>query len=275
MKKILIGCGAVAVVIAVVCCFTDWGKIRGQVAVDSTLEGIDNMLGKIKVKRATISKTLDDIKKMQNDMLRSQAHCEARADLLGKKVEAHEKFKQQTDLTLAKLRAKLNDTALVTVSISGKEYSKQDVQKAAEKLIARRGTTISSIVTLKESQSLILKMAADLGDKLTASETKVASLKSLLAEIDTKEIAMKALKTSHVAGEDNSMADKLTKLETDIEDLLVDVNTDLTVEQKKWQDATADTSINSVDVLLEDIKDPSATVAEIDAILGDKNFAEK
>lgn len=262
MKVLVIVLVIVALLILGAAFFVKDLGARGSVAVDNALERIDGFLGKLTVKRKKISLAMGKVESSIEAMRRTRIQTTVKAERLDREIKSLEELVQQIDQTLSRLRTKLTESTPVGT------YSVDDIQRTSDRLITLRKNKAESISGLKEAQSVMQKTAEGLGQKQTVARDKVERFKSQLAAIDAKAVALKALQSSYAVGGGTSLSDQLADIEDKIEMLLVDVETELRVEGEKWDEVSVESDISSVDTLLEGLKEPAETVAEIDAILG-------
>ncbi|MFH1354064.1 MAG: hypothetical protein ABIH36_02140 [bacterium] len=241
---------------------------RGELVADSFLERIDRVLGKLAVERKAITLAMEKVKSDIEAMRRTRIQTTVKAERLDREIKSLEESVQQIDQTLSRLRTKLTGSA--PVEIAGRTYSVDDIQRTSDRLITLRKNKAGSISGLQEAQLVMQKTAEGLGQKQIVARDKVERFKSQLAAIDAKSVALKALQSSYAVGNSTSLSNQLAGIEEKIEALLVNVETELRVEGEKWDEAAVENDISSVDTLLQDLKEPAETVAEIDAILGDR-----
>lgn len=241
---------------------------RGSVAVDNALERIDGFLGKLTVKRKEITLAMEKVESSIEAMRRTRIQTTVKAERLDREIKSLEESVQQIDQVLSRLRSKL--VGPTPVEVAGRTYSVNDIQRTSNRLITLRKNKAESISGVKEAQSVMQRTAEGLGQKETVARDKVERFKSQLVAIDAKAVALKALQSSYAVGGDASLSDQLTDIEDKIETLLVEVETELRVEEEKWDEVVVESDISSVDTLLQGLKEPAETVAEIDAILGDR-----
>jgi len=272
MKVLVIVLVIVALLILGAAFFVKDLGARGSVAVDNALERIDGFLGKLAVKRKEISLAMEKVERSIEAMRRTRIQTTVKAERLDREIKSLEESVQQIDQALGRLRSKLAGST--PVEVAGRTYSVNDIQRTSNRLITLRKSKAESISGLQEAQLVMQKTAEGLGQKQMVARDKVERFKSQLVAIDAKSVALKALQSSYAVGGSTSLSDQLTGIEDKIETLLVDVETELRVEGEKWDEVTVESDISSVDNLLEGLKEPAETVAEIDAILGGRPEAK-
>lgn len=243
------------------------GGARGEVAIDKALGKIDGFLGKLSVNRKKIKNKMEQTEDSFDLMRRTKIETAVKAESLGKKIGLLEETLQQVDRELGRLRSKLTGPTPVVI---GATYTMQDLQRSSTRLIALRKSKAQAITDYKEAQLVMQKTTESLARKQISARQRIDRLESQLTAIDAKAMALMALRSTYAVGGDASMVDQLAELEGMVEDLLVDVETELRVEEEKWDEGAVMGGIAAADtLLLEDLKDPAETVAEINAILGD------
>jgi len=103
------------------------------------------------------------------------------------------------------------------------------------------------------------------------SSKQMATLKKKLDEIDIKKKALDDMKTAQtILGESGSISDKFSDLEVEINDLFIEVETEMRVESGKvaQREAALENSSDAIDKILNDMESADKTQARIDAILG-------
>ncbi len=107
--------------------------------------------------------------------------------------------------------------------------------------------------------------------QVTANET-MGRLNQKLEEIDIKREAVQAMQVNQeILGESGTISQKFTDLEKQIENLFVDVETQMALEKERLSERERDMNSRSesADQIMQDLESGSdATKARIDAILG-------
>ncbi len=240
---------------------------RVQVAKDKINDKIDRMLGDVEVKRAAIQSEMDGLKSGLENMRQTRIKAEVKLEQLSKKTKPINERIAKIDEALKTLRQHLSATE--DVEINGKTYKPAEVQKMAQDLIAQRKELSEEMKNLTSGEEGLQQTVTMLTAQRKRYENKLKQLASQVAEIDAKKEALDAYRESASAmgGNYDTLAENVEELEGNVEELFVDVEAALRAEEEKWDEAEAESTIESVDSTLEALSGPKDTAAEIDAIL--------
>jgi type VII secretion effector (TIGR04197 family) len=249
---------------------SDANKARIDVAKKKVLDRIDDALGKMDVQKAEIDNGIKSAKQAADGVRRAKVRAQVNLDQINEKVRPFEERISQCDQTLMKLRDAL--AANMPATIGGKTYSVDDLKDMAGKVIAARKDAETQINGFKSAREAMTKQVALLTKTQQGIETKIATLQSQMAKLDSEIVAAKAMKQSSAAmGDgDSSLAENLNELERKIAALSADAQSELALETDRWSAANAEKAISDVDAFIRDSQKSGDTVAEIDRILGGK-----
>lgn len=241
---------------------------RGEVAKDKVLAQIDKVLGELDVKRKSIEQ---NHRKLQRELLvlrDKRIGTEVRLEQLEKKKELSQTQLDRTKSQLAKLRELAVEVqSSGSIERNGKTYDAEDLQKSARELTTRYKSAEANSGNLQTSIDALSRSVNFLKDQESTSKELMDKLDAKISEIDSKKIAIDAVRhATSVAGDDKSVSDRINTLNKEIDEMFIDVETAMRVEESKLSDLQSQTS--SADELLAEPQDLNATMAEIDALLG-------
>jgi len=123
---------------------------------------------------------------------------------------------------------------------------------------------------LSEAEQSLQRVVSTLERKQQEYEQRLFRLEGQIAEIDAKQIALKAMQDASFAMGENeeNLARNVDQLEDQVLDLFADVQAELWVEDEKWNAASLETEFISADAIVAATQDPSDMIAEIDRVLG-------
>lgn len=248
--------------------FTGCGA-RAEVAKDKILAKLDKVLGELDVKRKEIEIKQRELRKQLDDVRQRRIESKVRLENLMEKKKASETKLNGLKQKLAKVKALVDEAAASedgTITREEKTYSKADIEKSGQKVIAAFKAEQTRIGGMEAG----IKALQDSFNFLQTQETTAVELMDKLAvkieAIDAKKIAVDAVKeATSISGDTQSMNDSLADLEKDIEELSIDLETALRVEESKLADL--DSSNSAADELLRETTNLDSLSSEIDDIL--------
>ena len=243
---------------------------RAEVAKDKIIAQIDKILGELDVKRKKIEVKRRALVKDMEDLRKSRISTGVRLEQLAKKEKSVNARMDKIVKDAAKLkerRAELGDDG--KLERNGKEYTEDDLMALAQKL-GKNAEILKNEKKMVATQIESLTRSFDFLKKQEATAKELMSkLEIKIEEIDSKKVAMDAIrKTKVAAGDQKSMSDRFEKLSEEIDGMFVDVESAMRLEEEKLTELQAET--DSADELLYDPKSLDESMAELDAILGDK-----
>ncbi|MGI9517929.1 MAG: hypothetical protein ACR2NP_12830 [Pirellulaceae bacterium] len=250
---------------------------RAQVAGEKLLDKIDSWLGELEVKRTAI----ENEKKKLEDAIENVREQKVKAKV---QLDRYQAMMDPVNSELTNIKRALGElqphlAATEDVEIKGKTYTTQQVQEMAntladefESLSKRLGGYEVAVQAFQESYDMLARQQD------TAADT-MKRLNEKLEEIDIKREAVQAMQVNQeILGESGSISEKFVDLEKQIEDLFVDVETQMVLEKERLSERERDMNSRSesADAIMQDLESGSdATQARIDAILGKDNGGEE
>ncbi len=265
MKKIVlfIGIGLLAVLgVAAL------GRARVEVARDKAVAKIDALLGNMEVKRKEIELSVAGLTNGLRELQKAKITAQVKHEQIGRRAEPIEQEVAKIDASLRRLRDHLaSDT---TLTVGGKAYQQDDLKNLASRLIEQRKVQSDQLAGLRTAQTRLQKVMESLERKQAEYEKRLAYIESQLTVIDSNRTALTAMKDAARAidSSDKGLAQSVAQLEDKVNGLYAEVEAELRVEDAQWTSTTREGQ--SADAILNAVRKPSDTIAEIDAILGER-----
>jgi phage shock protein A len=148
------------------------------------------------------------------------------------------------------------------VEIAGRTYTQDELKLMAQQVIAERKGAAEQLTVLRESQARLKKVVATLERKQGDYEQKLSAIENRVAAIDASRIALTAMKEAAevMDGGDQGFAQSVERLEAKVNNLYAEVETELIVEDAKWDEAT-------MDKFIVNLQKPTDTIEAIDKVL--------
>jgi chromosome segregation ATPase len=234
-------------------------EARTQVAKDKALAKIDSLLGSMDVKRQEIEISVGALKDGLAGLRKARIKAEVKLDQLDRRVRPVEDRLSTLDDTLKTLRDHLKSGTVV--EIAGRTYSQDELKAMAQQVIAERKGAAEQLSGLRDSQARLKKVVATLERKQQDYEQKLSAIGNRVAVIDASRIALMAMKEAGKALEGGDKG--LERLEEKVNDLCAEVETELIVEDAKWD----------TDNIMVKLQKPTDTIEAINKVLaqGGKN----
>jgi chromosome segregation ATPase len=270
MKKIVlfIGIGLLAVLGVMAL-----GRARVEVAKDHAIGKIDALLGNMEVKRKEIELSVAGLKDGLREIQKAKITAQVKHEQIGRRAEPVEQEVAKIDASLRRLRDHLaSDT---TLTVGGKVYQQDDLKNLASRLIEQRKVQSDQLAGLRTAQGRLQKVVEALDRKQAEYQKRLADIECQLAVIDSNRTALTAMKDAARAidSSDKGLAQSVTQLEDKVNGLYAEVEAELRAEDAQWASATKEGQ--SADAILNAVRTPSDSIAEIDALLGDKVASKK
>ncbi len=248
---------------------------RGKVAMDNIVSAVDKMLGELKVKRQKISDKMESLETGIKGIRKSKIETEVQKEMLHKKVEDQKSLKTKADENLAKVSKLLKDAEAssdgVVKTESGKELKKDSLTTYAKDLIAQQKSITTKLKGFEEAEKTLSRVVKTLEKKEKEYSSTLEKLKHTLDQIDAKRTAVEAMQaaSAKIDGSDN-LQDSIAKLEKDIEELDVSVETSLRLEDDKWAQSEEASDLKDAKEFIESSGGNADLIGEIDALLNEK-----
>ena len=241
---------------------------RVEVAKEKTLAKIDSMLGSLDVKRKEIEHSVNALKDGVDGLRKAKIKAQVKHDQLEQKVAPISERITDIDQSLKKLRDHLASGD--AVELAGRSYSPDELKQMADKVLTARKEFVVQRERFQKSQGSLKKVVATLERKQQDYEQNLSRLESQIAEIDSKRIALKAMQDASAAmgNSEETMVHNVEELEDKVNDLFADVEGELLAEDERWDTTAVEQEIDAVDAFVSATHDPSDTLSEIDAVLG-------
>ena len=270
-KYLLLGLLVVAVAIGTyVDC--DGAKARVGVAKNAALKEIDKLLGEINVKQEKVENAYDELKAASAGLREKRIEAQVRLKSLKKKQDSFASQNDKLMSDLKKLKEMLGDAESTgSITRGDKEISKEQLKSLADGTIKKikmlkDQVAKNDVITGAWTKNLELLKKND-----DTSSKQLKTLRDQLDQIRSKKSALDGMKeAASITGPGESISDKFNDLTAEVDELLVNLDTEWEIEEIKIADRTAEAdseSSLSLEELLDDETDVSSTMSEIDRIL--------
>lgn len=245
---------------------------RAGVAKDAAIKKIDELLGPLNVKQKKVEMAFADLKESTAGIRDKRIEAQVRLKSLTEKKAGYEQDEKKLISDLGKLKQMLSDAESTgSIERNGKEISIEQLKSLADgtvkqiKLLKDQVTKNDVIAAAWAKNLDILKKNDD------TSKAQLAKLESQLDQIRSKKSALEAMKeAATIAGPGASISDKFNELTEDVDELLVNIDTEWAIEEAKLDERIAEVQTDSLvtlEELLDDKTDISSTMNEIDKLL--------
>ena len=250
---------SVAVFLASAVFVTAGCDARTQVAKRKALENIDSLLGSMDVKRQEIELSVNALTNGLGELRKAKVTAQVKLDQLDRKFRPVEDRLATIDDTLKTLRDHLK--AGTVVEIAGRSYRPDELKAMATQVIAERKGAADQLSGLRDCQARLRKVVTTLERKQRDYEQKLSAIENRVAVIDASRSALEAMKEAGEAMDSGEQ--ELERLEEKVNDLYAEVETELIVEDAKWDEA-------AMDKFIVDLQKPTDTIEAIDKVLSHK-----
>lgn len=245
------------------------GCAQTQVAGDKLMKKIDSWLGELDVKRKKIENSIGKLDESIEKSHRGKISAEVRLEEFDRQLTAMKKNSDRVKEAIGVLRPHFSATE--EVEINGKMMSPEKINSLANDLLDEYESLSSQQGSLETTRKTYQQTHDVLKKQYETSTTQMASLKKKLIDIDIKKKALDDMKTAQkILGESGSISDEFTKLEKEINDLFVDVETGIRLETDKVEQrqAVLNTSESAAEEVLSSTS-PDKTEARFKELFGD------
>ncbi len=235
-------------------------EARTQVAKEKALARIDSLLGSMDVKRQDIELSVGALNDGLVGLRKAKITAQVQLDQIDRKVRSVEDQVSTIDDTLKTLRDHLRSNR--AVEIAGRSYSPDELKVMAQQVIAERKGAIKRLNVLQGSQARLKQVVSTLERRQQEYEQKLSAIENRVAMIDASRTALTAMKEANTAleGGDQGFAQSVERLEEKVSDLFAEVETELIVEDAKWDESP-------MDGLIAGIRTQTDTIEAIDKAL--------
>jgi len=238
---------------------------RTEVAIDKVRGTIDALLGETDVKRKEIARSLTALDEAIVSLQKARIKATLSEERLGEQLKPLEERRAAIDVTLGMLRERL--AAGEGADLGGKTYPAEEVRGLADRVIAARRDLEAEVARLAKSRASLNQVIASLDRQRTDYESRLTRLRSQVAEIDAKAVALKTMRqaASSMGRADGKLAGGVADLEDQVASLFSDIEAELVAEDMKWNEQQSEAEIDAVIATGSRAAD---TLTEIDRILG-------
>jgi len=249
----LLGCGA-----------------RGEVAQEQFLSKIDGLLGEMQVKRKKVEHGIANGEKAIQPLAEGKIRAKVEADQLQKKIKDVELKIADAEASLKTIQTYLAKDE--SVELAGKTYTPEDLNAQARKVIDAHKTLSTELATMKETHRKLMDRSETFEKRHDEAKRQIAQLKSQVQQIDLSIASLESMKEARQAAGDGgiTLAENFDDLQSEINDLDAKIQTELAMEDEKWQEVSASADVDNVSQFIDSTKGAEDTLSEIQGILGNK-----
>lgn len=248
---------------------------RARVAKDKIINQIDKVLGELNVKRAEVQIALEKVQAAKDKMLESRIETQATRNRFADDVAKLEKNGTRLKSDLERLKPLLEEA-----KSAGSDGTVGDKKVPVAKVTSLATRLVKDLKRNKEmlahKQRMLGVMEKNL-EKLVLSEktnkAQLTKIKDDLEEIDAKKAMLDSMKTdASLVSEGSSLNDEFEKLSKGVDELMMKVDTQVSIEEAKLDDRISDMeseSSSSVDDLLGEGDNVDELLNDLNSVLGD------
>ena len=250
---------------------------RAGVAKDAAIKKIDELLGPLNVKQKEVEMAYAELVEATAGIRDKRIEAQVRLKSLTEKKAGFESDEAKLISDLGRLRQMLSDAESTgSIERNGKEISIEQLKSLADAIVKqikllKDQITKNDVIAAAWAKNLEILKKND-----ETSKAQLAKLENQLDQIRSKKSALDAMKeAATIAGPGASISDKFNELTEDVDELLVNIDTEWAIEEAKLDERIADVQTDNLvtlEELLDDKTDISSTMNEIDKLLneGDK-----
>lgn len=248
---------------------------RGKVAVNKLTSAVDKMLGELDVKKQKIDDKMKALEEGVAEIRKSKTETSVQKEMLEKKINDEKADRDEIDSNLKKIKGLLETAKSANsdkaTAPSGKEIETSKLELLADELIQKRKTVTAKLEGFEKVETMLARVVKSLEAKEKEYSETSKKLKNAMTLIEAKTEAAKTLQAASksIDGNDN-MKSSVDKLESEIEELDVMVETSLRLEDDKWAKSKEANDLEDAKSFLETSGGASDKISEIDALLNGK-----
>jgi chromosome segregation ATPase len=238
-----------------------------EVGTDKAVAKIDSLLGGLDVKQKQIELSERALQKGIDGLRKACIKSRVKQNQIAEKITPITEKIASIDQSLVKLRVYL--ASCQSVVIAGKVNTPEQLQKMAERAIKSRRTYQSQREGLLKSKNSLQQVISTLEQKQQDYQLRVIRHEARIAEINSKSIALKAMKDASAAMgiSEEMLVTNIEKLEDKVSELFAEVESDFLVEEEHWDISFEEQKFDSIESVISAPQNPAETIAEIDQIL--------
>lgn len=268
---ILVGVCAIVGVTTILYVTIGHKNARVETAKEKALKWLDSQLGEADVAKKDIAIQMQEVKAARTKIQGARIEAEVRSKNMKEQMDKVDKQIADGKTAMAVLSDKLAGDA-TKVSLGGKDYDKAEVKDKLTLVIKAHKALTTKKETMQETYTTLSETAKTLKERETQVTEKIAQLDAALERVAAKVKAIEAQKvaTQALSDTDDTLADKIAKIEKNVNDLDVKMTVAKGVEDEKWKAAANKTDLADVNSIIDSTKDDRAILDEVNAILKDK-----
>ncbi|MEM9942789.1 MAG: hypothetical protein AAF939_14595 [Planctomycetota bacterium] len=246
---------------------------RASVAADAAIQKIDDLLGPLNVKQKAVEQKLAKLESASENLRKKRIEAQVRLERLQKSKEDYESNAAKIKQDLKKLKTMLADAESEgKVERNGKTFTVDQLNSFAESYIQKLKAVNDELKRNDTISNAWAKNFDVLSKQETTSAAQLKTLKSQLAEIQSKKSALDGMRqAATITGSNASISDEFNEVSKSVEELMINVDTEFAIEEAKLEERMAemDAEVHDIDELLNNKADVSSTISDIDALLGE------
>lgn len=244
---------------------------RGAVVQENVLKRIDALIGESEVKRQKVEEGVANWQKALQPLAEGKIKAKVEADQLQRKIDEVQRKIADAEASLKTIQEYLTEGK--PVELAGRTYTPEDLNVQARKVIDAHKTLTAEVKSMKEAHAKLLARADSLAQKHDEAKRQLATLKSQVTQIDTNIASLNSMKAARQAAGDGgvTLAKNFDKLQSDINDLDAQIQTEIGIEDEMWLEVSAASDVDDVSRFIGATKGAEDTLSEINSILGDSS----
>lgn len=242
---------------------------RVAVIQDKLVKQFDELLGSLDVKKKKIEQDSARLAKDLQDVRDKRIETEVRLENLTARKAGSEKSLKEILAKMETLNGMIRDAGDAgTIEKNGRTFTAEQLNTTAKDLVAQHERAKKEIETSLASSIGAMTRALDFLKKQEAAGNQMmADIRAKMEEIENKKAAIDTARSSALlVGGETSITEKYKDLQSQIENLSVDIETAFRREEENLKDLDVNTRL--ADELLQEDTDLKATQRLLDSILG-------
>ncbi len=243
-------------------------KAQRDVAAQNVMDKIDNALGEYSVRLQRVENSHEALVKARNELIAAATKAEVQSERI---AETLAETKSKVD-SLKKIGSRLvgliQEGSFPATMGKATFETKEDAAAAAREVAERVKLAEAQLATQQQVHDMYSKTNTQMSAQVKAAGRKLNEMASDIAlakiKIEALEAQREAAKTAGLAG--SSLAEEFDTLQSDLDDLFVDAETEIRVEQDKWEQMRD--QMSDSDDLLDQMMAPEDDIAELESLFG-------
>lgn len=214
---------------------------RTEVAKDQLLAQIDHLLGEVNVRRQEVGDALARAEAGLDRLSHGRIEVQVELSRINDNYASAKGEVAQADQALNRLQQLLGQKGEVV--IAGETYGPAQLEEMADRAATNRKKALAEADCLSGTKDRLEKIVAMLHRREREGRDRLDALKSLLAEIDAKIVALQAIQQ---AGQADTL--NFDDLERQVRDLEAQVDAELAYHEEMWKEGDLDLILRGLGV---------------------------